>query len=508
MKAFFMKLIFFSLCVVLFSGHLHAKDTEMSAEVVVVGAGAAGLSAAVTAANAGAKVIVLEKMPFAGGSSNFAEGLFGAETNEQRLKAIRLTKDEAFKHAMEFNHWRANAALVRQTIDNSAETLEWLKTLGLEFDPVNISPTEAPSWHLVKDWGGKHHGAGLIAALSAKAKELGVEILFETPGKELIFANDKIVGIKAAHAKKGNIDIMAKAVVLATGGFSNNKEMISKLTRFDADKVFPTVKLNKTGDGITMGLAAGADGEGWGLQLHPGTHGKGIKPLGPLFAVTWQPLLWVNKYGDRFADETIVTSFALVGNAIERQRDSFAWAVWDENTTRYLTEKGIDNGIGVLVPIGTKLTDLPAEINRAVAEGNTNVAVGDSIEELAKKMTIDPENLKTTVGAYNTYKEKNHDAQFAKDPRYIQPIEKPKFYAVKIFPYYFVSLGGVKTSLKMEVLDKKDLPIPGLYAAGSDVGGLYGDTYTLWTSGFSFQFAASSGRVAGEHAALYSKNEQ
>ncbi len=505
MNALCQKALLVCLIVLLAGFNVSAKETEMTTDVVVVGAGGAGMCAAVTAAEAGAKVIVLEKMPFAGGSTNFAEGLFGAETNEQRLKAIKLSKDESFKKAMEFNHWRANATLVRQTIDKSAETLEWLKTMGLEFDPINISPTEAPSWHLVKDWGGAHHGGALIAALSAKAKELGVTILFETPGKKLIFDGDNVVGIKAVHARNGEIKISAKAVVLATGGFPNSKEMIKRLTRFDADKVFPTVPINKTGDGINMALAAGADSEGWGLMLHPGTHGKGIKPLGPLYALTWQPLLWVNKYGDRFADETIVTSFALAGNAIERQRDQFAWAIWDEETTRYVMEKGIDNGLGVLVPIGTKLVDLPDEINKAVAAGSTSVAVADTLDGLAKKLGIEPARLKETVDAYNSFKEKNHDAQFGKDPREIQPVKKANFYAVKLFPYFFVSLGGAKTSLKMEVLDKTDQPIAGLYAAGGDVGGQYGDTYTLWTSGFSFQFAASSGRIAGKHAAIFSK---
>lgn len=483
----------------------NAEDTEMKTDVVVVGAGSAGLSAAVSAAAAGAQVIVLEKMPFAGGSSNYAEGLFGAETNQQRLKAIHLSKDEAFKRAMEFNHWRANAALVRQTIDKSAETLEWLATMGIAFDPVNISPTEAPSWHLVKDWGGAHHGAALIAALSAKAKELGVKILYQTPGKELILDNGTVRGIKAATAKGEVIQIHSKAVVLATGGFPNSKEMINKWTRFDAEKVFPTVPIKKTGDGINMALAAGADSEGWGLMLHPGTHGEGIKPLGPLYAVTWQPLLWVNKYGDRFANESIVTSFALAGNAIDRQRDSFAWAIWDEETTRYLMEKGIDNGLGVLVPIGTQLKGLPDEIKAAVAKKSTSVATGATIEELAQKIGIPPEKLKSTVDAYNTFKETNHDDQFGKDAKDIQPVKNATFYAVKLFPYFFVSLGGAKTSLNMEVIDKNDRPIPGLYAAGSDVGGQYGDTYTLWTSGFSFQFAASSGRIAGNHSAIYAK---
>ncbi|MFH0726356.1 MAG: FAD-dependent oxidoreductase [Pseudomonadota bacterium] len=503
MKAIHIVRVFVCMLIVFAGFNGNAEHTEMTADIVVVGAGAAGLSAAVSAAFAGAQVVVLEKMPFAGGSSNYAEGLFGAETNQQRLKAIDLSKDEAFKRAMEFNHWRANAALVRQTIDKSAETLEWLGTMGIEFDPVNISPTEAPSWHLVKDWGGAHHGAALVAALSAKAKELSVKILYQTPGKELILTGNTVVGIKATGAKGEEIKIDAKAVVLATGGFSNSKEMINKWTRFDADKVFPTVPIKKTGDGINMALAAGADSEGWGLMLHPGTHGEGIKPLGPLYAITWQPLLWVNKYGDRFANESIVTSFALAGNAIDRQRDSFAWAIWDEETTRYVIEKGIDNGLGVLVPIGTKLKGLPDEINAAVAKKSTSVAVGASIEELARKIGIAPEKLKGTVDTYNTFKETNHDAQFGKDPKDIRPVKKANFYAVKLFPYFFVSLGGAKTSLNMEVLDKTDRPIPGLYAAGSDVGGQYGDTYTLWTSGFSFQFAASSGRIAGEHAAKY-----
>ena len=110
--------------------------------------------------------------------------------------------------------------------------------------------------------------------------------------------------------------------------------------------------------------------------------------------MTWQPLLWVNKYGDRFADETIVTSFALAGNAIERQRGQFAWAIWDQDTTDYVMSKGIDNGLGVLVPIGTKLTDLPDEVNKAVAEGSTSVAVADSIEALAKKLGMPPDRLK------------------------------------------------------------------------------------------------------------------
>lgn len=487
------------------SGAARAADKTISTDVVVIGAGSAGLSAAVSAAHKGAKVVVLEKMPGAGGSSNFAEGLFAVGTNQQRLKAIGLTKEQAYEKLMEYHHYRNNAALMAQTIKNSNSVIEWLEQQGVRFEVVTMSKTEAPTWHLILDQGKAHHGAALIQPLQAKAKELGVNILFQTPAKELIFNGSGVTGVKAVNTKGDKFTITAKAVVIATGGFNNSNEMIKKWTRFDADKVFPTLPLNKTGDGINMALAAGAGHEGWGLMLHPGTHGPGIKPLGPLYTMTWQPVLWTNKYGERVVDENAVWAFSFGGNAIERQPDSFVWGIWDDETLRYMEEKGIDNGLGVLVPIGTKLTDLRAEIANASAQPNPSVVVGASLGELARKMGVNPDKLKATVDQYNRAKEIGHDSVVYRKADTILPVRTGKFYALKIFPYNFVSIGGVKTTLNMEVIDKSDRPIPGLYAAGADVGGLYGDTYATWSSGMMFQWCAQSGKIAGEQAASYSR---
>lgn len=491
--------------VVAISGNAYAKDREMNADVVVVGAGSAGLSAAVSAAYKGAKVVVLEKMPFAGGSSNFAEGLFGVNTDQQRKKAIGLTKEQAYEKAMDYHHYRNNAVLMAQTIKNSTGIIEWLEKQGVRFEVVTMSPTEAPTWHLVQDRGNAHHGAALIQTMQAKATELGVKILFETPANGLLFDGNRVAGVKAVNSKGDNYRIHAKSVVVATGGFNNSKEMIRKWTRFDADKVFPTVPINKTGDGINMALAAGADHEGWGLMLHPGTHGPGIKPLGALYSMTWQPLLWTNKYGERVVDENAAWAFTFGGNAIERQRDSMVWSIWDDETVRYMEEKGIDNGLGVLVPIGTRLKDLRAEIAAASSQPNPSVVVADNIEELAGKMGADPAKLKATVEQYNHAKEIGHDAVTYRKADTIIPVKTGKLYALKVFPYNFVSLGGVKTTLNFEVIDKNDKPISGLYAAGADVGGLYGDTYATWTSGMLFQFSCQSGKIAGEMAADFSR---
>ncbi len=487
------------------SGTSYAKDRELSADVVVIGAGSSGLSAAVSAAYKGAKVVVLEKMPFAGGSSNFAEGLFAVGTDQQRKKAIGLTKEQAYEKAMEYHHYRNNAVLMAQTIRNSTSIIAWLEKQGVRFEVFTMSPTEAPTWHLVQDRGNAHHGAALVQAMQAKATELGVKILFETPAKGLIFEGKQVAGVKAVNSKGDTYTIHAKAVVVATGGFNNSKEMIKKWTRFDADKVFPTIPINKTGDGINMALSAGADHEGWGLMLHPGTHGPGIKPLGALYSMTWQPLLWTNKYGERVVDENAVWAFTFAGNAIERQPDSFVWSIWDDDTVRYMEEKGIDNGLGVLVPIGTKLKDLRAEIAAASNQPNPSVVVADNVEELAGKMGVDPVKLQATVTQYNHAKEIGFDEVTYRKADTIIPVKTGKLYALKVFPYNFVSIGGVKTTLNFEVTDKQDKPISGLYAAGADVGGLYGDTYATWTSGMMFQFSCQSGKIAGEMAADFSK---
>jgi len=483
-----------------------AADKEMSTDVVVVGGGAAGLSAAVSAAQNGAKVILLERLPFTGGAASYAEGLFGSETEWQRMKAIDLTNEEAYKHSMEFNHYRANAALVRQTIANSSGTLNWLHSLGIDFEPVAISPTEALSWHLVKEFEGAHHGAALTKCLDKRAKELGVKILLETPGKELILNGGRVAGVKAVNAKGDNLKIRAKSVILAAGGMGNNKTMIAKYTRFNPDTVYPAVPLNKQGETWDMAVAAGGEIGGAGCMLYPGAEGKALKPIGPLYTFTWQPQnVWVNKHGARFVAETITSSFALAGNAIEAQRGSIAWAIFTDQIIDHVTgPKGIDNGLGVLVPIGAQLKGLREEFAAELATGSGVVAVADTPEALAKATGMDPATLKATIEDYNKFVAQKRDDAFLKNPSQLWPMSG-KLYALKMSPHYFVTIGGAKVNLNWQVVDKDDKAIPGLYATGADADGMFGDTYTLWTSGMMFQTACQSGMMAGTNAAKQAK---
>ena len=254
-------------------GHVPAIAQTMSADVVVVGAGAAGLAAAVTAAEGGAKVILLEKMGAPGGTTNFSEGVFAVESRLQREKNINYSRDEAFKYLMEYTHWRANARLARAFIDKSADTIDWLEKHGVQFtEPAANYPGGLMTWHIVKG-----RGKSLAQALYAKAQEKGATILLSTAGKDLVKdARGRVSGIVAESKDGKKIQIDTKAVIIASGGFLNNKEMLAKYTTFGPD-IVPVGNVEKMGEGIQMAWKAGADALGTEvLQLYrPGIPGEG-----------------------------------------------------------------------------------------------------------------------------------------------------------------------------------------------------------------------------------------
>lgn len=505
----FQKIYFLILCftAALFTLPSYAKDRVYETDVVVVGVGGAGVSAAVSAAESGARVIAIEKQEIPGGSSNFAEGLFAVDTEQQRQEFIDLTAEEAYRVSMEFNQaYRVNPALVRMYLKESTRTIKWLEKQGVNFKVFRMSAEEPKVWHLVEDYGNAHHGAALIVRMVERANELGVKIMYSTPGKKLIYKDGVVKGVEAEDSRGNRVIINAKAVILATGGFPDSKEKIAAWTPFDPSKVEAFVNLNKTGDGIGMATQAGADTVGFGLMLHPAIKDKGIPLIGDLVGMSWEPNLWVNKYGDRFIDETIVHNFSLAGNAIEAQRDSFVWSVFDENTIKYVEQEGSRTGVGVLVPVMTKMLNLRKEIKAAVDAGSEKVVTAKTLDELAAKMKVDPARFKASVAKFNMIKEKNLDPDFTRNPATVIPVSSSDYYAIKVQPYFFVTLGGVRVTPALEVTDAQDKVIKGLYAAGCDAGGQYGRTYTLWASGSAYSFAATSGRISGVKAAEYIKS--
>jgi fumarate reductase flavoprotein subunit len=467
-------------------------------DIVVVGSGAAGLAAALTAAEGGAKVIVFEKERSPGGTSNFLQGTFAVESDMQRERYIMYGRDEAFKELMEYSHWIANPRLVRAIVNESAGTIAWLQQQGVAFTDATINMPDSPrTYHVIKG-----RGEALIKALIIRLKERGVEIRLATPIKRIVRQGERITGV-IAEADGEEIQVITEAVIIASGGYANNKEWIKKYTGYDLGvNLMPVGNVDKTGDGIRMAWEAGAGEEGKSLlEIYR------VGPMGPDFAMgnqiefaATQPDLWVDPKGERFCDESICFYDSSVGNANARFKEGYTWSIFDDGAIKRMLERGIDKNVGVDFMPGSKPTGIERELKAALERKSTEVYAAESIEELAEKIGVNPVILKATVDEYNAGCEKKYDGHFAKDPRYLWPINHPNYYAVRARTVFLGTMGGIKINEKTEVLSKKDTAIPGLYAAGFDAGGMYGDSYPIkCSSGLASAFALNSGRIAGKN---------
>ncbi len=474
-------------------------------DLAVIGSGATGTAAALTAAEGGAGVVIFEKMRSLGGVSNFAEGMFAVESDMQRKKYVSYNRDDAFKTIMEYSHWRANPRLVRAFVDETAATVAWLQKQGVEFVEVTTNMPGGPRvWHILKG-PDRERGSVMMKVLASRAKEKGVDIRLATTVKRIIKQGGRITGLIAEQDGE-EFRIEAGTVLVATGGYANNREWIKKYTGFDLGVNLTAVgNVDKMGEGIRMAWEAGAAEEGMGVLqlLRSGPIlGSGLSFIGPLESAANQPGLWVNQDGVRYCDESIQGNFAFDGNAMTRQKGKYVFAIFDESMVRHWREKGTDLGTGRIFPPGTRI-DVSETLKEALENRAPDIYTADSVEDLAGKMGIDPSTLKATIEEYNRFCGKGHDDLFAKDPKFLRPLREPKYYGLKCNAVFLGTLGGIRINYRMEVVDKNDNPIPGLYAGGMDAGGIYGDSYDVKTCGGTLAFALNSGRIAGRSALEY-----
>jgi fumarate reductase flavoprotein subunit len=512
-KVNYLPVLMISLFFVFLSGSAWSQTQTLEADVVIIGAGTSGLPAAVTAAEGGAKVIVFEKTNTTGGTGNRGMGLFAVESRLQREKQMPLSRDEAFEIFMTYTHWRVNARLVRAYIDKSADTIDWLEKMGVEFvEPASYFPQSRPTWHIVKDPDQGKSGLNVMSAalkiLANRAREKGVQILFETPAKRIIKERNRIVGVIGEDKSGNSVRVNAKAVIIATGGFSDNPEMIKEYTPYEwGVDVFSTRMPGLTGDGIRMAWEVGAAKhlEAMNIELTFGGASKGGGggiPMG-IGGVIRQPrAIMVNLDGKRFYNEGIMGNTTFTGNAIAQQKRRTGFLVIDSTIAKHYEEKGADTVTRVGRPMW-KFSNIEKGMTEAVKRGASGLFVADSLEDLARQTDIDLAGLKETIDEYNRFCEKGFDDLFNKSHGYLTPLKGPKFYASQVFPTGYGTLGGIKINERTEVLDTEEKPIPGLYAVGVDANSIYADSYVFVLPGNTMGFAVNTGRIAGENALKY-----
>jgi fumarate reductase flavoprotein subunit len=473
-------------------------------DVVVIGSGASGKSAALAAAQGGLSVAILEKLPETGGSSVYAEGTAAFESSEQKARGVPdaagkhfPSKEEGFRRYTEYSHHRANPDVVRTQVENTAETIDLYKSLGVTYTDVTIyaydQPHELYTFHRPEGL-----GAHCQEVLLKAVEDAGVEIFTATPAKRLVLENGAVTGVIAQDSDGNTLRIAAKAVILASGGFGNNPDLVEKYSWFGrtAHDMYQCVPTANTGDGLTMALQAGADTESLGaLMIIACARGKTL--TSHTSGAGSQPVLWVNKTARRFASEEVALSFADTGNTLAKQPDATVYAIIDQATVTHLMEDGSDIGLGDFIPYHAKLDHLQAELDEDVAAGRAWKA--DTIDGLARAVGLDPDVFTATVAEYDEACDKGDDALFFKPAQFLRPVRTAPYYAINMAASVLVSCGGIRVNGNMQVTDKSYTPIPGLYAVGMEASGLYGDTYNLDVPGTANGFAHASGRVAGRH---------
>ncbi len=494
---------------------------NLEADVVVAGGGGAGLAAAVAAAEKGCKrIMVLEKTAIPAGSTSMAHDICAAESPVQKRAGIDAPKDLLFKTAMEWTHWsKVNPRLVRAFIDKSGDTIRWLEEKGLRFELLQFYPNQVPLVrHSVIG-----HGTELMKCLRDACEALGVKVLTRTRAKKILReGNGPVTGV-VAQTKEGEITIGAKCVIITTGGYGGNKEMLKRHCSYYHENMSYNGLPTNTGDGITMGVEAGAATDGLGhLNLHgpfldfrtrptfqvdaKGPDGKTTVIMNPWY-VAWEPqTIWVNKVGRRFIDEAFNLAFFAQGNAVAQQPDSLCYSLLDDATLRIMEEQGLIRPSAASRAIWLTMeayTPLPGLVEGMRGLAGKGVMVSDSWDEIAGWIGCDPKVLRATVDESNAAWDAGHDGLFAKERRYLRPLRTPPYFAIKGDASICEALGGIKINENMEALDTEDRVIPGLYAAGATAGCWESESYCYPLTGHLVGFALNSGRIAGERATRY-----
>lgn len=450
--------------------------TDLTCDVLVIGTGAAGGAAAMAAAEAGAKVIAIEKLATIGGTSAMAGGGIAApESSEQKKYGIEDTCEAYVDLWVEYNHneyFREDSGMdedrIRFVVGQAAGLIDWLEENGFEFGrPMSFDLIEGVDrFHYASN--GKP-----TDLLYAKNQELGVEYWLETKATALLTdENGNCIG--ATVEKDGQtFNIYAKGTVLATGGFGNNQEMMERFTPVDAAQVaYFYGSAGQTGEGILMaediGAAVYEKGARLGMSyvVGDGTNAELTSLGGP-----WSQAPIVDNTGVRFVNEYC---HSLNYPSLIYRHAAPYYCIYGSDREDYAA-------------ILANNVDDPA------------VTSADTLEELADKLGFDKQAFLDCIAVYNAAKDTGVDAAFGARVDFMNFATVGPFYAVQIAPQYTGTIGGVVTDTSAQVLRANGTVIGGLYAAGEASNGALYDL--VYMSGSSFLNALSMGRIAGENAA-------
>lgn len=460
------------------------EHEDMSADVVVVGGGIAGLAASISAAESGANVILVEKQAVVGGSGLLtAAGFYGAETDA--VPAEVETIDEMYNHILDMiaeggSLENVDVERIRHLCKSSPEIVKWLEGMGAEFTTTSFGIKDAKEhYHLLADGS---NGPGQVKILSAQAEKAGVNVMTETKCVALKQENGVMTGITVMQGD-ATFDINAKSVILACGGYARNQEMMMRLA---PQSLFSYTCSNAGATGEVLQMAADL-GAAWYNHQFMLTCGFTSDPNSALGMVCYPPyasMPVVDQTGHRFMNEFLL--WTLNSEMVRNVENAPFYGIFDSKFLK-----------------GTAAEFKYDSIEQALAEGSPYVVKADTLEELAAKMGItDTEAFLETIKTYNSVKgTSDPEPAFGVPNEQLSFVEEGPFYGILMVSLNAGTMGGIQTQTTGEVLDVHGNVIPGLYACGeASNGAIYDRGYISGTSVLNCYVA---GRDAGTSATEY-----
>ena len=461
----------------------------LQGDVVVIGGGGAGLAAAISANQNGAKVVILEKMGFLGGSTNVSEGALNApDPQRQGPQGIDDSVQKFYDQTMKGGHNVGNPELVKHLCEGAYPAVEWLESIGVKFKDEVGTATGAL-------WQRSHYpatpsGNSYIRVFEKYiAEHPNVQVITDIEAKDVLKdADGRVTGVLAKHNKTGRYTLFKaeKGVIIATGGFGANVKLRQEVNTgvfkdYDLGKSIGCTNFQKSaqGSGILMGKEVGANVIGMAdIQVHPcGTPGTGLMEM---IRTSGRNRVFINTDGNRFVNEGAARD--VLAKAIFAQKDSTYYVL--VNHLRYPSLTWVDRN-------GARVGDM-IDLGRVVA--------ADTLEELAAKLKMPVENLKGSIDTYNAVVrgEKKDPLGFVANNKADKVMTEGPWYACQKVPTVHHTMGGLQINADAQVLDVNGKVIPGLYAAGETTGGIHGSNRL---GGNAIADCMVFGRTAGTNAA-------
>ncbi|HHU22631.1 MAG TPA: FAD-dependent oxidoreductase [Clostridiales bacterium] len=483
-------------------------EQNMDCDIVVVGGGGAGTTAAVRAAELGARVILVEKMSSLGGNSRFAGGLLSTNSEYQKSRGMRDNTDRYIETAYKHHKYTLNPAIFRRYISNSGTYYDWLVKHGLDTENTRWILDDAVC--LIKKrthpgYLGGHpaYGPGLMGSaildlMKAYIDEKKIPVLLETKVRSLLTENGRVTGV-LADGQNASYRINAGAVILSSGGFGGNVEMLRRFLPqyFSTDNyVSHYCLLSTTGDGIEMAEKIGAEvGRNMSVGISAISHIPGTYTVR---SIVRQPLgILVNKNGQRFLceDEADDAEFAM-----DLQPEGLGYYIYDRTSLLEAFKLAIETS-----PYGDEpptWENLETDLLREKEEGK--LAISDTLEGLCDYIGCSPEALRETVERCNRHYEQGYDNELFKKKENLRLIKDPPYFAIRILRNFDVTMGGVSINENLQALRPDGTVIPGLYVTGDCASNWMGTEYGPLFS--SFAWAMNSGYIAAEEAQKHVKD--